>query len=211
MKSSTRNTVAMAAVALALMLSATTSSAQGVLFVQNDNVGIGTSTPAMPLHIYKNTGADETEFRLENNGGNRFDFINTHAVGGGHWQFINTSGVGGADLVIRELTRNVQEEFRLTESGRLTISGQIFTGGGTCGSGCDRVFEPGFDLPSIEEHAALMWANGFLPEVGPTEENAPINLSEMTGRMLNELEKAHIYIEQLQKRVIALERQLLNE
>jgi hypothetical protein len=42
-----------------------------------------------------------------------------------------------------------------------------------------------------------MWENSYLPAVGPTQENAPINLSDKTGRMLNELEKAHIYIEQL--------------
>ena len=205
-----RNYVVLAVVLLAISLLPAISEAQGVLFVQDDKVGIGTDTPAMPLHVYRQTGVDETEFRLENNGGNRFDFINTH-VHGGTWQFINTSGVGGADLVIRELTRNVQEEFRLTESGNLTISGQIYTGGSTCGGGCDRVFSADFALPSIEEHAAQMWGNGYLPAVGPTEEGAPINLSEKTGRMLNELEKAHIYIEQLQKRVVALEQRLAGE
>jgi len=209
MKSQIQSQLGIAFMALALLLLPATSAAQGVLFVQDDKVGVGTATPAVPFHVFRDTGSDTTEFRLENSGGNRFDFVNTH-WGGGHWQFINTSNPDGADLVIRELTVNGAEEFRLTERGNLTLSGQIFTGG-ACGGGCDRVFEPGYELPSIEEHAALMWANGFLPAVGPTKEGAPFNLSEKTGGILNELEKAHIYIEQLEKRIIALERRLIDE
>ena len=85
----------------------------------------------------------------------------------------------------------------LENDGALEITGAITTGGGTCGTGCDKVFQPDYDLPSIEEHAAEMWANGYLPNVGPTIENEPINVSDKLGRMLNELEKAHIYIDQV--------------
>lgn len=104
----------------------TMAAAQGTLFVEGDNVGIGTATPATPLHVVRSTGVDTTEFRLENNGGNRFDFVNTKAAGGGHWQFINTSNPNGADLVIREITKNGLEEFRMTEAGNITISGSLF-------------------------------------------------------------------------------------
>jgi hypothetical protein len=37
--------------------------------------------------------------------------------------------------------------------------------------------------------------------VGPTPEDGPINISQKIGGMLNELELAHIYIEQLHKQV----------
>ena len=104
----------------------TMATAQGTLFVEGDNVGIGTATPAIPLHIFKSTGADTTEFRLENNGGNRFDFVNTLPTHGGTWQFINTSNPNGADLVIREITKNGLEEFRMTETGNIKISGSLF-------------------------------------------------------------------------------------
>ena len=79
----------------------------------------------------------------------------------------------------------------------MTIAGTLTTGGPMCSSGCDRVFSPDYKVESIEEHAAEMWQNSYLPGVGPTIPKAPINLSERTGGMLNELEKAHIYIEQL--------------
>ncbi|MEZ5716053.1 MAG: hypothetical protein R3D85_13325 [Paracoccaceae bacterium] len=62
------------------------------------------------------------------------------------------------------------------------------------------MFEPGFPLPSIAEHAAQMRALGYLPNVGPTPEGAPFDLTDKLGRMLNELEHAHLYIAQLEAR-----------
>ena len=61
------------------------------------------------------------------------------------------------------------------------------------------MFGADYDLPSIEEHAAQMFANSYLPQVGPTVPHAPMNISEKMGTMLNELEKAHIYIAQMQE------------
>ncbi|MCF3596473.1 hypothetical protein LZG00_21015, partial [Rhodobacteraceae bacterium LMO-12] len=40
-----------------------------------------------------------------------------------------------------------------------------------------------------------------LPNVGPTAESGPMNLSDKIGGMLNELEKAHIYIGELHDRI----------
>lgn len=40
-----------------------------------------------------------------------------------------------------------------------------------------------------------MWVHRHLPAVGPTAEGEPFNVTEKSGGMLNELEKAHIYIE----------------
>ena len=42
-----------------------------------------------------------------------------------------------------------------------------------------------------------MWAKGYLPAVGPTTPGAPLNVAEKLGAVLNELEHAHIYIEQV--------------
>jgi hypothetical protein len=91
-------------------------------------------------------------------------------------------------------------EFQITPNGDLTIGGSIFTAG-SCAGGCDRVFAPDYELPTIEEHAEAMSRNGQLPTVGPTEEGQPINLSDKTERMLNGLEKAHIYIYQLNNKL----------
>lgn len=86
-------------------------------------------------------------------------------------------------------------EFMMDASGNVTIQGTITTTG-SCSSGCDAVFDADYDLPSIEEHAELMFDKKYLPVVGPTQ-TGPINLSDKVTGMLNELEKAHIYIAQV--------------
>ena len=109
----------------------------------------------------------------------------------------------------------------LNIDGNLTISGTLTTAG-SCSVGCDQVFKSGYEIPSIEEHASFMRENSYLEAVGPTPENGAMNISEKMGGMLNELEKAHIYIEQLnealkvksaelesvKKRLASLERRL---
>jgi hypothetical protein len=59
------------------------------------------------------------------------------------------------------------------------------------------VYSPGFQIDSIEEHAAKMWEKSHLPAVGPTSPDESLNVSEKVGGLINELEKAHIYIERL--------------
>jgi hypothetical protein len=42
-----------------------------------------------------------------------------------------------------------------------------------------------------------MWEQSHLPAVGPTSSGESLNVSEKVGGLINELEKAHIYIERL--------------
>ncbi|PWE18731.1 hypothetical protein DDZ18_03825 [Marinicauda salina] len=95
----------------------------------------------------------------------------------------------------------------------ITSSGIVTNGGGACDPGpCDDVFNPDVFQPlSIDEHAGLMWENSYLPGVGPTPEGAPINLGQKVTGVLHELEVAHIYIEQLNNRVNALEAELAEQ
>ena len=84
----------------------------------------------------------------------------------------------------------------------------IVTQGPTCNPGpCDGVFRPDiYQVESIDEHAAYMWKNKHLWAVGATGPDKPFNLTEKTAGILHELEKAHIYIEQLHKRLQAVEK-----
>jgi hypothetical protein len=166
-------------------------------------VGIGTANPAAQLHVQNpstvapaaifGTGATAAIVRLVPNTGTNTNFWN---VVGDLTEFRINASAG------------TTTEFRLNQNGNLTISGSLFTGGSTCGGGCDRVFTADYPLPTIREHAREMWQKGHLPTVGPTPEDQPINVSDKLGRMLNELEKAHIYIDQLHRRLEALERDL---
>jgi len=63
----------------------------------------------------------------------------------------------------------------------------------------DYVFAEDYNLPTIEEQAAFMFENRHLPAVQKGDENMKANIDVMANQMamLEELEKAHIYITQL--------------
>lgn len=172
----------------------------------NGNVGIGTTTPSALLHLKKanatllveETGpfndsnvlyqvkdASTPTFQLEHSGNNTLWNMTVNAFG---------------DYLFKEAPDPLATMRLEKVSGNLVLPmGKIVTQGPTCGgAGCDFVFQPGYELESIEEHAESMWRNSHLPAVGPTKENAPLfDVTEKVGGILNELEKAHIYIERL--------------
>jgi len=176
------------------------------------DIGLGTQTPDAKLHVIgtaKFATADdglapaevvEIQTTTDNTARLRFDDGNSWNVGGG----------AGNTFVIFDPSDAA--EFQINGNGDVTITGGLVTtgGGGACTAGdpCDGVFSPDFKIPTIEEHAAFMWENSYLPAVGPTPENGPINVTQKLGGILNELEKAHIYIEQLHGTLNELQQRL---
>jgi len=171
------------------------------------DVGLGTNAPAAPLHVTRadgsasvlvedtgGAGAQEM-FAMRNNGGSYFTMDNTAA--GTTWFFTHENASPNRFIIADAVTDG--PELTLTADGDLTIPGELFTAG-SCAAGCDRVFDADYPLPTIAEQAALMKAQKHLPNVGPTPEDGPFNITAMTGGMLNELEKAHLYIAQLEDR-----------
>jgi hypothetical protein len=173
-----------------------------MFITSSGRVGLGTITPAANLHVFQVDGtakllveeasgaqASRTLFQLRNNGEPKFGFKNTAVPQ--DWEFFASVG-----FAVNEIT-NPGLEFVLGPTGNLLITGSLTTGGPSCGGGCDAVYSPGFQLDSIEEHAARMWEQSHLPAVGPTSSADSLNVSEKLGGLINELEKAHIYIERL--------------
>jgi hypothetical protein len=161
------------------------------IFIDVDGlIGFGTSSPGALLSLVRGgTGAG---------GLPRIMFDNTDATE--DW----VMDVADNNQFRISVDGSGSQEFAMTAAGDLTITGEITTSG-SCSGGCDLVFDPDYDLPSMDEQAAAMWKNRYLPNVGPTPENGPFNLSTKVGGMLNELEKAHIYIDQLNQRIAKLE------
>jgi hypothetical protein len=72
----------------------------------------------------------------------------------------------------------------------------------------DYVFEPGYELMSIDEHAAAMQRDKHLPHVQPAKSKDGITQVDVGARqqeMLEELEIAHLYIATLNQRLAKLE------
>ncbi|WP_136440864.1 hypothetical protein [Pacificoceanicola onchidii] len=176
------------------------------------DLGFGTNTPEASVDIIRSdnsarirvrdtgsSGAQEM-FAMVNNGGSYFTLDNTDA--GTTWYFVHENAAPNRFIISDAVADG--PEMSLTADGDLTIPGQLFTAG-SCAAGCDRVFDEDYPLPTIPEQAAMMRERKHLPNVGPTPEDGPFNITKMTGGMLNELEKAHLYIGQLHDQNAALE------
>jgi hypothetical protein len=162
------------------------------------NIGVGTTSPSSNgIHIVRTTAGSKEMLNLQNNGGMWITFDNTNS--GDTWYFTHEN-VNEGDFIIDSAVGGGVDgpEFTLDVNGNLEIAGGLTTTGATCNSTpCDAVFHSNYDLPSLEEHAAFMWTNSYLPAIGPTPADQPMNISEKMAGVLNELETAHIYIEQL--------------
>ncbi|WP_017931944.1 hypothetical protein [Robiginitomaculum antarcticum] len=197
----------------------------GLVLAADSQVGIGTSNPNAALHIV--AAGDNAGVKLDNGTIGVWDMVVRNSDG----EFaINDSSTTGGDFIFKtadslgntpwEFVHRVDDgfglntattagaEFILSNTGNLTVSGTITSGGPICSSGCDAVFDADYEMPTIEEQAEAMFAARHLPAVGPTRPDQPINLTEHMGNVLNELEKAHIFIAQLNERNKSLEARL---
>ena len=173
-------------------ISSSMSTATPTVSVQGDN-----GLASLAIIENSSTRANRDMLILENNGRPRLVFINDRTdnpARAGEWIMS-----AGDTFVVQNRSGGMTENVYIIDAdGNLRIEGEIITKGSVCGSGCDAVFAEDYDVKPIAVHAAEMFELGYLPNVGPTPENEPINLSDKLGRMLNELEHAHIYIAQLE-------------
>lgn len=190
-----------------LALVAMAASAVDGVYVENNNLGRGIANPTEPLMVVDTDDASAPEVitRLRNNGAAYLAFDDTvrgetwglHPLGDGSFS-ITKYGSGGAEV-------------QVTGLGTMILRGGLITGtAGSCtfATPCDGLFAPDFAIESIDEHAEFMWENSYLEGVGPTAAGEPINLTHKTTGLINELEKAHVYIEQLHKRLAEVEAKL---
>ena len=173
------------------------------IYIENDNnVGFGTTAADERLHV---VGTDNPRLLIQDTSDNANDkpglaLDSPAAASDGLWVFevdnagnfqIDFGPSTGPEIVISDATAT---------NGTVTINGNLLVNG-TC-TGCDAVFSPEYPIESVEEHAEFMYANSYLPAVGPTPEGKGlIDVFAKTTGILQEVEKAHIYIEQLHRTV----------
>lgn len=92
-------------------------------------------------------------------------------------------------------------------NGSLRVDGPILQRGSVLHA--DYVFAPDYELESIEDHAAFMWSRKHLPAIPARrvdEEGLEmVDVGAHRRGLVEELEKAHIYIAQLHERLERLE------
>ncbi len=176
------------------------SASNSIYIDSTNNVGFGTTNPTSGLHVVRASSTAEGLLKLQNNGTVFMTLDNGNIA----WNIQNNSD----ELRFTNAT-GPGIEMRMTSTGDMTISGQLVTGtAGSCATAtpCDAVFDPAiYTVPSLVQYNEQMWANGYLPTVGPTLADQPMNVSDKMLKMLNALEHAQIYIGQLETRISALE------
>lgn len=188
----------------------------GTLFVEGDNVGIGTATPQARLDVENTAGNADLRFfsaasaniildRGNTSSFSRFQFQTGSTL---HWSvgMINDASndlhfgpnIFTTHLFLDKESGNVGIGTTAPQ-GRLDVNGAIFQRGGLLHA--DYVFDPEYQLESLEEHARFMWENQRLPAMpkAMVDEHGyeVVEIGAHRRGILEELEKAHIYIHQL--------------
>lgn len=174
------------------------------------DIGLGTNIPQGTLDI--RSGTENTDIRLEQtNGANAEAWTIRNNAATGRLVIVHGTATPfkfGPDAVENLLRVGITNNNEVDINGNLVVTGTVTSGGPTCASGCDAVFDPSYDLPTISEHAERMTTLGYLPNVGPTLPHEPFVIAEKLGNMLNELEHAHLFIAELNQRIEKLETEL---
>lgn len=178
-------------------------AAQGTLFVVDDKVGVGTDDPEATLHVEGSLTVEDSTTHA------RLSFV----AGANEWEIgqnFNTGRLvffspgGGAITGPFKFDRSATENlFRVGVMGPsiVDINGSLVINGTDVTP--DYVFEADYPLLSIEEQADFMWSNKHLPSMTSGSENEAHGVDMLRHQygMLEELEKAHIYIVQLNEAV----------
>ena len=194
---------------------------EGVLFVENGNVGITEANPGFPLHIVRQDGTaavvveersttvqNRSLFTLINNGGAEFGLQNSNS--GQNWRFHTGGGRFNISLV-----GTGADELRLTQTGNLIISGSLTTAGGFYP---DYVFSDSYKLMPLSDLRHFIDEHRHLPNVPTaleTEGGREVNMTELQLRLLEKVEELTLYvlqqeehIQEQQRRITAFQEEL---
>jgi hypothetical protein len=190
------------------------------IFIDVDgNVGMGTASPEVDLHVEDTSG--NAELQLETSGQSWKWRANS---ANGQMNIIDNTNSKAPFRIAADTDSNLVSlgidtagsdaastvSFGQDGGGNVTvdIQGSVVVDGAV--EHADYVFEPDFELETIADHATFMWENKHLPALpkAPASGKGRVDLVSHQMGVLEELEKAHIYIDQLHGRIGDFEGQL---
>jgi len=169
-----------------------------------ERVGMGTDTPAAPLHVTRDDGSAEVLventplspsaprglFTMRNNGGSFFTMDNTAA--GTTWFFTHEQAAPNRFIIADGVTDG--PEFSLTAGGDITIPGSFISGATTLNVP-DYVFDDGYALRPLSEVASFIDAHSHLPDVPSAAQIADtgLDMTAMQMALLKKVEELTLY------------------
>jgi len=200
-------------------------SGNNMYAIPSGNVGIGTTSPGYKLSIMEgDIEVEKVAFYANTGPYIKFKEMNFNDVAG---IFFKANGAGNSNQLRFTVGANNEDPPDQTQAmvieqggnvgfgttnpqGVVDVNGPIYQRGSVLSA--DYVFEPGYELESIDEHSRYMWDNKHLraiPEKSIDENGQEIiEVGAHRKGIVEELEKAHIYIDQLHKRNKVLEERL---
>ncbi len=175
------------------------------------DVGYGTSSPQQDIHISDTSSIAGTNpgFRIQDDNESWDVYVQTDSS---RFNIRNNTTSNVPFKIDETANNNLLLLGTNTDSSEIVMTGKLLLNGTEVTP--DYVFASDYKLESIEEHAAFMWSNKHLPAVLPATVNEDglhvIQVGARTQGMLEELEKAHIYIEQLHQNLTKLEAEKLS-
>ena len=179
------------------------------------NVGIGTTSPQNKLDVAGRTTmrtdtADSTKVLIFDNLLGAMRIYTDSSAGTAKDLILGTYPNGHTNqLFLQQSTGNVGIG-TTSPQGKLDVNGTIFQSGSVLHA--DYVFEDSYELESIEEHSEFMWRNKHLAAIPKATVDAQgreiVEIGSHRKGIVEELEKAHIYIEQLDNKNKTLEQRV---
>ena len=169
--------------------------------LRNGSVGIGTTTPELPLHI----SAAGAGLYLDNTAASKF-YITSQS---GNYLQIGLSGGGNQQSLV--LNGGNVGIGTTSPSAKLEVDGNIITEEVKVQdvSGADFVFEEDYALPTLSQVESFINQNGHLPDIPPAtemQENG-IELGDMNMKLLQKIEELTLYVLALNERQAQLEKE----
>ncbi|MDU8912170.1 hypothetical protein [Aestuariicoccus sp. MJ-SS9] len=191
----------------ALVFRAKPGAPTNAISIDSDgDVGMGLQTAAAPLHIKRSSGGFLGMIELENNGAMALIMDNNDASNPVEWRMGQIPG--NTDLVLVS-PDGPGDEFKLSTSGNLTITGNFISGTTTLNVP-DYVFAADYDLRPLSEVRAFIDANSHLPDVPSAAQVAEtgLNMSEMQMTLLRKIEELTLYTLEQEERIGSLTSEL---
>jgi len=201
---------------------ATVCLGQTNTFPSSGNAGVETTTPADLLHL--NIGAARKGITVSSDGnlaaysdvkfavsnptgivsGTPDRWYISHRKDGYYDILVSNKAATAANVLIGKTTQQ-NTSYRLDVNGKIR-SNEIVVNT----SGADFVFDPQYNLPSLEDVEAYIKANKHLQDIPPAAEmqRDGMNVGELNTKMLQKIEELTLYIIDQQKRINELETQM---